>query len=121
MPILQVYTTLARSQIPTKFAANTAQLLCKLLNKPTKGMTICVNSDQIIYHGLNPDSRAPASLSTLRNIGKMSADVNRTATQALSKHFETELGIKSTDSKFVFIEITGSELGLQGQLISDFP
>ncbi|CAG2170163.1 unnamed protein product [Oppiella nova] len=121
MPILQVYTTLARSQIPARFATNTAQLLSKLLNKPIKAMTICVNSDQIIYHGLNPGIGAPASLSTLQNIGKMSADLNRTATQELSKHFETELGIKPTDSKFVFIEITGDQLGLRGQLRSDFP
>ncbi|CAG2100601.1 unnamed protein product [Medioppia subpectinata] len=49
MPILQVYTTLARSQIPAKFAANTAQLLGKVLNKPITAMTICVNCDQIIY------------------------------------------------------------------------
>ncbi|CAG2116626.1 unnamed protein product [Medioppia subpectinata] len=119
MPILHIYTTLARSQIPARFAANTAQLLGKVLNKPIKAMSVCVNCDQIIYSGLNPECGGPFSLATLRNIGKPSAAVNRTATEELSKHFERELGIKAVDSKFVFVEITADELGLRGQLRSD--
>jgi hypothetical protein len=52
MPLLQIYTTLAKSKIPANFAAKTATLLTQLLNKPLKAIVVNVNADQNIFSGI---------------------------------------------------------------------
>jgi phenylpyruvate tautomerase PptA (4-oxalocrotonate tautomerase family) len=52
MPLLQIYTTLAKSKIPANFAAKTATLLTQVLNKPLKAIVVNVNADQNIFSGI---------------------------------------------------------------------
>ncbi|XP_054167830.1 MIF-like protein mif-2 [Oppia nitens] len=122
MPIIQVSTTLARSQIPVPFVRQTAQLLCKLFDKPMKSITVSINCDQLMFSGSDPDQQQPnkpIAVSTVRNIGQMTADSNRRATRELTKLFREQLAIGESEIKFVFIELSAENLGLNGQLKSD--
>ncbi|OWR43796.1 macrophage migration inhibitory factor [Danaus plexippus plexippus] len=92
MPCLNIFTNIAKSQIPQNLVSKIIPVLVKGVKKPPEKFICVVNAD--CFLNMKEDSETPGIVATLESIGHLGPEENDIIVKELAKFFETELGVQ---------------------------
>ncbi|XP_022078521.1 macrophage migration inhibitory factor [Acanthochromis polyacanthus] len=108
MPMFEVNTNVAKSDVPDAFLSEATEELSKAMGKPAQYIAVHVNADQTMTFGGKGD---PCACCTLQSIGKISGAQNRQYTQLLFGLLKKHLGISPDRIYIIFVDLNAANVG----------
>ncbi|XP_071479693.1 macrophage migration inhibitory factor-like [Diadema setosum] len=107
MPLLQVFTNVKGSDIPSDFLSGMSTMFQKAIGKPMQYIEVHLVPNQMMMFG---GSDAPCAYANLVCIGKLGKEENKLLTQAVSAEL-AKIGIKADRMYLVFRDLEPQNCG----------
>ncbi|PAV59254.1 hypothetical protein WR25_09897 [Diploscapter pachys] len=115
MPICEVETNIPSDKVPKEFEFQLTDLLADSMGKPKWSIGVIINAGKRLIHGGTAD---PVAITTIRSIGKVSAEENIKHMKRITEFYSQQLGLPA--EKLILTSISFAFIYYKNQVFVNF-